>query len=112
MLEHRSLIWYSVNGGFIVLFLFVYSAGYSLLLNVLVGISWAAIILSFLLLSDLIIKLVIHEGGLIRSVPNYISLSTDIFIAYLFFSGGYIITCFFWLIQMFIQERAFLLTEH
>ncbi len=101
--------WYLINFGFIGLFIFGSINSISFLIYILITVAWVASILGLFLIRKDIIQDMISKNYLVRSVPSWISISTDLIIAFLFLYTGYIILTFFWLMQAMIQERAFLI---
>ena len=85
--------------------------GFDSIFYVLIGISWFASILNIFLIDNNILAYVIEKGGAIRSVPVWVSIPVELVFAGVFMTLGHSFLAFFWLIQMFAQERAYLISD-
>ena len=106
-----SNFWYLINFGFIALFLYANISGLPILGYILISVAWVSIGLGSLLYSSKILAKVIAGGGLIRIVPYWMSIITDIIIGFLFLYTGYVFLSFAWFMQAMIQERAYILAH-
>lgn len=106
-----SYVWYIMNYGFLAVFFAAMIYNLPILMYIVLGFAWVSAALSFILLNNAALSDMIKKEKIKRAVPYWVSISTDLIIAFSFLSYGFLVLTFFWLMQAMIQERAFLIAS-
>ncbi len=84
-----------------------YIFGYTPALYFFMGFLILSSMLNMMLINDNVIKSLVSKGALKRIVPKSVSFPLDLVMAFLIVYVGFITPAFFWLMTVFIVNRAY-----